>query len=67
MGRQKKMKCVSFNFFSKHTWSSKTNTVDKYVLIKEEIQIGLLVYTNLNSFKNIFKQKKRYDTTMQET
>ena len=56
-----------FNFFSKHTWSSKTNTVGKYVLIKEEIQIGLLVYTNLNSFKNIFKQKKRYDTTMQET
>ena len=66
MGRQKKWNLFLL-FFSKHIWYSKTNIVGKYVLIKEEIQIGLLVYTNLNSFKNIFKQKKRYDTTMQET
>ena len=29
--------------------------------------MGSLVYTNLNSFMNVFKQKKGYDATTQET
>ena len=36
IGRQIKQNVVLF-FFSKHLWSRKMNTVDKYVLIKEEI------------------------------
>ena len=66
IGRQIRRKVILF-FFPKHSWSSKINTVGKYVLIKEEIQIGSLVYTNLNSFTNVFKQEKRYDATAQET
>ena len=56
-----------FSFFLYTPALQKINTVSRYALIKEEIQIGSLVYTNLNSLTNVFKQKNRYDATTQET
>ena len=60
MGRQIKQNAFLF-FSSKHFWSPKINTVGKCSYKRTNTEF------NLNSFTNVFKQKKRYDKTTQET